>query len=275
MALFNSQSDARTERPTSRRRRQARERGLVARSGELLTAARLLAAWVVLAWWFKSFAQFAKAMLLGAFESSPDNPPLPQPSIDRILALARPIAANVGWPLWTATAAILVAHFGQVGWWWRTENMAPDFARLSPVSGLQRLLSLATIGRAMALLLKSALLLAACSYVIWPFLESLSPNASWNIADQLASFGATAVRLALSIALSLLAYALLDYGWQRWRFERSLQMTREELREELKDSQGSPLTRRHHATIPHATPPNAIDSNPTDADSQRLLRSPS
>lgn len=245
MALLDENSEARTERPTERHRRQARERGLVAHSVELLTAARLLAIWIVLAWWFVKFATSASSTLRFALENAGSGTLQPSTALIQLRDLAWSFLASASWPLVTVTVVLLVTHFSQIGWFWRFENAAPQLSRLSPITGLQRLASLATIGRALKLTLKLIVVAGAIGLVVSPLLAFSSASPSSDLAAQLTTFGSSAVQLVAHVAMALLAYAALDYAWQRWHFERSLQMTREELREELKEIEGDPRLKSH------------------------------
>lgn len=267
MALLDETSDARTERPTERHRRQARERGLVARSVELLIAARLLAIWIVLAWWFAKFATSASESLRFTLEHAGSNTLQPSTALIQFRDLAWHVLASASWPLLSATAAILLAHFAQVGWLWRWENATPQLARLSPITGLQRLSSWATIGRAFGLTLKLVIVVATTSFVL-PSLLPLSPSSlNSDFTIPLTSFGSNAVQLVAHVALALLALAALDYVWQRWRFERSLQMTREELREELKEIEVDPHLKNYREATAHqrtfAVMPSQSNTNST------------
>ena len=237
MALFDDSTTDRTERPTERHRRQARERGMVARSVEMLTAARLLAIWIIAACWFASFAALASDWLRSTFARAGQT----VPSISMLSQLREQAwlcIATASWPLLIATSAIVLAHFVQVGWLWHWDNIIPQATRLSPLAGLQRLISAATIGRTLELLLKLTLVMVTSGMVLSESLAAVPSQSTTDFSGVLMSFGSTAVRLVSKVALVMLTYAALDYGWQRWRFERSLLMTREELREELKDLEG-------------------------------------
>lgn len=256
MALLDENSDARTERPTDRRRRQAREQGQVAHSAELLIAARLVATWIVLAWWFVSFAATCGASLRATLETAGSSPLQPSTALTLVRDLAWQLLASASWPLITVTAAILASHFAQIGWLWRWENVAPQPSRFLSMTGLQRLLSLRTIGRSLKLTLKLSLASAAIALVISSQVGLMPTGLSSSLNEQLAHFGVASVSLVARVAMAVLAFAALDYVWQRWRFERSLQMTREEVREELKESEGPPQQRTHRETItqPRDTP---------------------
>lgn len=256
MALFDENSDARTERPTDRRRRQAREQGQVAHSAELLIAARLLAIWIVLACWFVSFAATYGASLRATLESAGSNTLQPPTALALVRDLAWQLLASASWPLITVTIAVLVSHFAQIGWLWRWDNLAPQPSRLLSMTGLQRLLSLSTIGRSLKLTLKLSLASATIALAVSSQARLMPTSLSSSLNEQLVNFGTASVSLVARVAMAVLTFAALDYVWQRWRFERSLQMTREEVREELKESEGPPQQKTHRQIItqPRTTP---------------------
>ena len=250
MSLFDDSNENRTERPTDCRRRQARDRGLVARSTELLTAARLLSIWIILGWWFVSFANLAGSWMQTTFQQA-GKTPSSAAALSELREQSWRFFATASWPLLTATSAILLAHVVQVGWLWRWNNMAPQATRLSPLSGLQRLLSSATVGHVLRILLKLTIVLGVSAMVLMHFLPIAASSSTAEFPGQFTGLASSAVQLTLRVAFALAAFGMMDYGWQRWRFERSLQMTREEVREELKEVEGDPRLKSQRHAIAH------------------------
>ena len=261
MALFDDTNDSRTERPTERRRRQARERGLVARSTELLTAARTLSIWIVLSWWFVSFAELASTWLHSTFQRAGETPHSAA-ALGQLREQSWQFVATASWPLLIATSAILLAHFLQVGWLWRWNNLAPQATRLSPLSGLQRMFSSATAGRALAILLKLTIVIGVSAMALAQFLPNTAASSTTDFPGQFTGLASSALQLVSQVAFALLAFGVLDYGWQRWRFERSLLMTREEVREELKEVEGDARLKNQRLALAHQRPlPRSANSD--------------
>lgn len=265
MALFDDSAEARTELPTERRRRQAREHGLVARSVELLFAARLLAIWGVFAWWFVSFATAAGSWLRLTFEHA-GQISAPASGLVQLKEQTWRFAMTATWPLLIVTAVLLLVHFLQVGWLWRWESAAPQVSRLSPMTGLQRLLSAATLARGLSMTLKLIFVSGASFAIVSPLFPIVPSNATVGFSGQLAAFGSSTLQLVSYVALAMLAFGALDYGWQRWRFERSLQMTREELREELKELEGDPRVKHQRRDLARPRRAASFASSATESD---------
>ncbi len=250
MALFDDTNDSRTERPTERRRRQAREGGMVARSTELVIATRTLSIWIVLGWWFLSFANFASTMLRDALQHAGESSHS-ENALNEFREQSWRFVATASWPLLIATSAILLAHFLQVGWFWRWNNLAPQSARLSPLSGLQRLFSSSTSGRAVAILLKLTIVIGVSALSLPQTLQNTASNFTTDFLGQFTGLASSALQLVSQVALALMAFGVLDYGLQRWRFERSLLMTREEVREEIKEAEGTPRQKNQRHALAH------------------------
>ena len=248
MALFDDTNDSRTERPTERRRRQAREEGMVARSTELLVAARALSIWIVLSWWFLSFAKLASSWLQTAFNNAGETTQ-PAAALSQLREQSWRIVVTTSWPLAIAISAILLTHILQVGWHWHWNHLAPQTSRLSPLSGLQRLFSSATAGRALTILLKLTIVTGVSTLCLAQFSPITSSSLHTDFPGQFTRLSSSAMHMVSQVAFSLLLFGVLDYGWQRWRFERSLLMTREEVREELKEVEGDPRLKNQRRAL--------------------------
>ena len=207
MAFSDDDQEARTERPTERRRREALERGMVARSAELVIAARTVATWAVIGLWAVSFTTAATQLLRESFLRTSPEQLNPEAALPRASQMILWSLAQAGIPLLIATGAVLLAHFAQVGWLWQPNHAAPQAARLSPLSNLARILSPATLGRGFASLLKMLLLLAVCGRVIFDEWPQLAAITSGNPPARVASISSTVLRLVSSVAITICSFA--------------------------------------------------------------------
>ncbi len=243
MAFFDDSLAARTERPTARRRRQVREQGRVARSADLVTSTRIASVWVMLVWWLATFANTSGQMVRETFDragrvasDSTTVATLPQEWIGRF-------TTDVGPPLLIATGGVLVAHFLQVGWLWHPRRCWPQWSRISAIEGIRRLSS-AAFGRAFAILAKLSLVATVAALALTNDGPPWAVTTETGLAQHLSSFATLAVHVTSRVVLALLAWGVVDYFWQRRRFERSLQMTNEEVRQEIKEVEADPHVRQ-------------------------------
>lgn len=226
---------------------------MVARSSELLAAARTLSIWIVLGWWFTSFADLASSWLRATFQQAGETLHSTA-AISQLREQSWRFVATASWPLLIATSAILLAHFLQVGLYWHWNHLAPQATRVSPLSGLQRLFSSATGGRALAILLKLTIVIGVSTMAFAQYLPNTTSSSATDFPGQFTGLASSALQLVSQVAFALLAFGVLDYGWQRWRFERSLLMTREEVREELKEVESDPRLKKQRHALAHQRP---------------------
>jgi flagellar biosynthetic protein FlhB len=246
----------RTERATPKKREEARKRGQVPRSMEIGPAIQLLvflalasvgAPWAlgqarsVMVTWLAAPARVAgHGDFLGAVT------PLATGSAMAMLAVCAPLL------LATAVSGIGVM-VAQVGWKPNLELVAPDLTRLSPAAGLRRVFSPDGLINLPKGLLKVGLL-------FWVAYEVLIEVGSQAVAtpdmttDQLLAFvGGGMFRLLWVMAFALALIGALDYVWARWRHEQSIRMSRQEIKDELREADGDPQIkarfRRSHREI--------------------------
>ena len=235
----------RTEAPTPRRRQQARREGHVARSNDLVAAAILVGALAGLHATGGRMLQSWRRVMVLALDARPD-------------ALAEPvrdIAWTAAWgvlPLLGVVMAVAVAaNVGQVGLLFLPQRLAPRLDALSPAKGFSRIYS----GRAGGVLMMNLAKFVVAGLVGWlavrARLEDLLLLPTLEIAPAAARGGGIVVDIAMKMALALLVLGLVDYASQRWRHEQELRMTRQQLRDELKLTEGDPQVkaRRRRAAI--------------------------
>jgi flagellar biosynthetic protein FlhB len=132
------------------------------------------------------------------------------------------------------------ASIVQVGFQINTEKLEPNFDRLNPVAGFGRLFSTAALVRGGLIILK-VIALAIVAYVVLERRGGIITGLSRDrLGGAVAAGWAVVMRLALYLVASVALVALLDYVFQRRKFEQSLRMTKQELKEEQKQEEGSP-----------------------------------
>jgi flagellar biosynthetic protein FlhB len=243
--------EQRTEKPTSQRRQDARRDGRVARSRDLTVAVSLLGVFLALESWGPFLAERSLLLtrqLLAQVSAAPailQGPGLGSLGTSLVLFLAYcsvPIAL-------TSCGVALIAHVGQGAWVFVPHYVAPQLDRVNPLEGVRRLASAGSWIRGAFAALKLLVVGALLSQTLSSWLEiggqAATTSTSWAMLwESLVGFG---VRLSFYLVL----LALLDHAVQRWLHERSLRMTREEIREEAQRQGGDQgikdRRRRFHA----------------------------
>ncbi len=236
-------ADSKTEAPTPKRRQQARDNGQVARSIEVNTAVSLLAAWLVMRAFGGGLIDSLRAFLTTSFESLPTGQLTDQTvrtfGIDTIVTFVRlmaPIAAILA-------LAGFVANVLQVGFHFTPAAIRPRFSKLSPIAGAQRLFTL----RSLQELIKSLVKLGVVGFMAFQAISNHTTDlmllTGGDIRAGLATIGSIVMELLLKVALVYVVLAAADYMFQRWQFEKSLKMTKQEVKEEARSAELAPQIR--------------------------------
>jgi flagellar biosynthetic protein FlhB len=231
-------ADNRTEQATPRRRLKAREKGQVLRSRDLAAALALLGVVILIAWrpqavignWQAYFSRSLASAVQGEWT---DHAPV---IVWTGLAVAQ-------WVLPVLAVAFFLAVAGTVaqgGMVIAAEPLTPDWARLNPARNVQQLFSLAGLSRILRSLLPSGLIFYLALRLIFLQAPTILHASRLHSRASLALMGDLCFTLAWQAGLVLLAWAGVDYLLQRQTFEKSLRMTKEEVRQEFKDTEGSP-----------------------------------
>ncbi len=233
--------------PTLRRRQQARAEGRVARSHDLAAALLLLGGLCALFWWGRDvvdyLGQLTRKQLGGRVCLTADSDLAVAWWNATVYGAGRVLAPVLGLFVVVAVAGQL----GQGGWLFLPHKLAADWQRVDPFRGLGRIFSASSLTRWMFGILKTAAVVAVAGGSLWAERQRLLQLGAWDVGPLTAFACELLFWTGFKLALALLAVGVLDYGYQRWRLERDLRMTTQELREELKGLHGVPLmTQRHH-----------------------------
>lgn len=233
-----------TETPTPRRLAEARERGHIAKSVEVNTALVLLAAFWLLRGAAARTAEALRALMQNTLAHLPgrDLSPAALSSLGLDAAWQTALAAG---PFILGLAAVgLAANLAQTGGLVVPGLAAPNLQRLNPLAGIQRLFSrhgLAEVGKAFLKVL-------IVGGVVYATLTGQAPRlltlANMDLRDALAVLANLIFGLGARAALAYGLLAIVDYAYQRRQWLNALRMTRHELLEEIKRSEGDPLLRQ-------------------------------
>lgn len=235
-------AEEKTEEATPHRLQEVRKKGQAARSNDLSASLVLLALVLFLYWQRESFWAVTWR-ILSTFLSFPRQE-LDADSLIKLFYLALVETSRILFILFGVAAAVgLAANWAQVGFIFSTENLVPRLENLDPIKGFQRLLS----RRSLVELVKSLAKVLIIGAVVWQVVRGkferllLAPEMGLvQAAEEMAEIVFEAALRAMAVYLILGA---LDFIFQRREFLRSLRMTREEVKEELKQTEGDPLVR--------------------------------
>ncbi len=236
-----SGKEERTEQPTAKRKREARRDGQLARSPELVAWSQLLAASLLV----RTSITLGGRSLLGLMDKMENALARPEPaSALKLLGAGAQSAALALAPLAAGMFVLgIVGNLAQVGLAFSPKALKPKWDRVNPAKGLKRMVSPVALWEAGKALLKVAIL----ALVAWPTISQLTTTLAVGGAlpagQVLALVASSSLRLVRDTALAGLVLAFIDYGFQRRRVKKGIMMTRQEIKEEYRQSDGDPLMR--------------------------------
>lgn len=234
---------SKTEEPSAKKLDDARKKGDVAKSPDIAPLMALAAAFSVVALAGPNMARGMSEAFL-PFIAQPHAIALDGQGGVAVLEAA----GNAAGPLLLAVlfAASVAAIFGNVmqhGFMWTTEKMKPDISKLSILKGFKRLFGIDGFVQFLKSVLKIAAVSLISYWILQPRVEQMTQMSALEPAAILPV--AFEIMRALFIAvISLMAVtAGIDWLWQRFRFTKRMRMTKEELKQEFKTTEGDPLVK--------------------------------
>ena len=237
---MSEDSAERTEEPTARRLKRARDEGQVARSQELPAAGVMIGAVLMLislggVWFHQLSVYFAAGFTL-------DRKFLDTPAL---LPMAFATQAMHGFllvlPLMLVTVVVAILASGATGGFlFSWSAILPKFSKLDPIAGIQRIFG----GHAAVELIKSVLKFTLIAVVLLMLLDrhfaALLSLGGMGLEPALALAGSLVSESVLWLTLSLVLIALIDAPYQRYSFMKRMRMSKQEIRDEHKDMEGRP-----------------------------------
>ncbi|HIQ40742.1 MAG TPA: flagellar biosynthesis protein FlhB [Sulfurivirga caldicuralii] len=236
----NQDGQEKTEQPTEKKLREAREKGQVPRSRELATVLMMLAAGLYFyALGPNAMTQFEMLLRQGLLFDRQVATDMGK-AFDHIMAIFV-LAWQISWPFMLIMVVIaIVSPIFVGGWNFAPKAMAPNFKKLNPITGLAKLFSLRSLLELVKAVLKVLLIGLVAVIVIEQLLDQLLQLTRLSVLAALANAGELVVLAFIIISLSLIVVALLDVPYQLWQHTQEMMMTHQEVKEEHKQQEGDP-----------------------------------
>lgn len=263
----------RTEPASQRRIEQAREKGQVARSRELTTVAVLLAAGGGVMSMGGAIMEHMRALVINGltleraaiFDPSRMTSLLYQQSFDVLMTFL----PFLGLMLVVTVASSVVIS----GWLFTFDALMPDFSRVNPMKGMSRVISWTGLVEMVKAVAKAGLIGGVAIWVMWHDVEGVVALASEPLESGVTHLANLVYFTFMAVSGSMLLVVAVDVPFQLWNHAKQLRMTKEEMRQEGKETEGDPMVkarirqlqreaarRRMMAEVPKA---DVIVTNPT------------
>ncbi|HMK44343.1 MAG TPA: EscU/YscU/HrcU family type III secretion system export apparatus switch protein, partial [Dissulfurispiraceae bacterium] len=234
--------EEKTEQATPRKIQKAREKGEVPRSREITG---IIPMWSVLLYLvfggavLTSLMNYVRTALQRSCEFR-----LTDGSVVELFKADSMQAGMLLLPLFTVILVVTIAvHFLQTGFMFSGTPLAPDISKINPLQGMKRYFSLNMVVETLKGILKVIVLGMVLFFVLKAQFTTLPLMVDMNIHNvQMFSFHQI-FRLMLIATIVITIFAAADFAYQRWYFSRNLRMTKQEIKEEHKEVEGSPLVK--------------------------------
>jgi flagellar biosynthesis protein FlhB len=242
---MSSEDDGKTEKPTGKRLGDAREKGDVVQSPEVKLWASLLCAFIIVTMLATRMAH----TLLEKLAPLIDHPQAirirtPQDLAHLFAQLGLEVGLVLAIPFALIIAVSLAAMIAQTrGLMWVPDKLMPDFKRLNPAMGFKRLFSPTIFVELGKQLLKIAVVGALLLWIVHPHIREFQGLTQLDLVDMMQYIQDRLFSLLLAVVIVSTLITAADYAYQNWRFIDRLKMTRQELRDENKQTEGDPLVK--------------------------------
>ena len=230
-----------TEQATSKRRQDAREKGQVAKSRELASVAILGACLIYFYFDASVMANRLMEMMKMSFRKSGQMTITMSTVQPLLLDLLFQMLVLLGPFLLIVVLAGFGANILQVGFLFSSESITPKFSKIDPIQGFKRLFSLRSLVEFFKIILKMAIVGIVAYLTIRGEIKMILPLIDLNVTDILSFLGRVSFKILYTTCWVLVVLAILDYLYQRWEHERSLKMSKQEIKEENRQTEGDPL----------------------------------
>jgi len=228
-----------TEKPTPKRRREARERGTVAKSPDLQGAVVLLAGIAALGAAGPALMERVGEVTRASLSTDPAT--VTPDKVGTLLAdVLGPVAVGLAPVVVICAVAGLAIGIAQVGFKPSVKILKPDFKRINPVNGFKNIFGPNALFQAAKNILKVVVVAAVVLWALLPHLAEVASMVGMSPVALGAEIAGEMRSIALRAAAAYLLIGVADYAYQRYRTEKSLRMSKQEVKDELKTQDLAP-----------------------------------
>jgi flagellar biosynthesis protein FlhB len=254
-----------TEEATPQRVQEARKKGQVSKSQDVLAALGFLITFLVLALTLQSSLNKTKEFILAAIYAGVSDGSIP--AVINLTSEALWFCFLLCMPVLGAAFIVgLAANYLQVGFLFTVEPLKPDIKKINPISGLKQMFSKKRLFE----LLKQVLKFTIVAYVCW---NAVTDNIRDIVTAQRAPLEKT-VQLAgqilwdlgLRVGVVFIVIAAFDWFYQRWQFKKDMMMSKYDVKQEYKQSEGDPEMKSHRKALAEELIMHGSQENVRNAD---------
>jgi len=255
-----------TEDPTSRKLSKAREEGQVAKSVEIPSVFVLVAG--VISLYASAFYMYNNLISVFHFNFHFEKiPVLTDVDVVRLLIYHTQKIIFTCVPVMVAIIlAALISNFAQVGFTVSWKAIEPKFSRLDPINGFKQKFSSRAVVEFVKTLIKVVIISMVAYYSIKGEIEQISVLYDFSVGQILLFILKVSFWIFIKVSLIMIVVALLDYAYQKWKFLDDQKMTKKEVKDETKQTEGDPLVKSRIRQLQHEAARKRMMAAVPDAD---------
>ncbi|MBE7719507.1 flagellar biosynthesis protein FlhB [Lacrimispora indolis] len=232
--------DSKTEKATPKKRKDERKKGHVAVSKDVVMVASLLGIFMMLKLLFplmyKTLRNYMIKYVSLAASAETLSDYTTKAYIDTVVAVAK-----ASLPILLVSVLLAVVATGvQTRFLFTQSNMAPKFDRLNPLKGIKNILSFKSLVELLKSIIKITILILILYQIIKGDLRAVARTIDMELQDSAVYVLNAILEMIVKVSIIFLAIAGFDYFYQWWDFERQIKMSKQELKEEYKQTEGNP-----------------------------------
>lgn len=236
-----SAGQERTEKATGKKREEARRKGQVAQSKEISSAMILMASLGIFyfggSWMFWQLAGLVTGIYqnIGSLRLTniSDASAFTLEILYYLLTVLLPVLIPIA-------IAGLIANILQIGFQMNSEAMLPKFSKLNPLSGIKRIVSLKSLVELGKSILKIIFIGGIAYLLVKKDMQAYPILMHQEVGQILVFIARVALKICFFVCLAMIVLAVVDYVYQRWQHEEDLKMTKQEVKDEQKQTTGDP-----------------------------------
>lgn len=239
----NTDKSQKTEEPTARKLEEARKRGQVIQSREINNWLMLFVGTLIVGLASPAIAGALADRLKIFFEMAHAMPTDPRGLRAVVADLFLDVAGILALPMLALVFTGFMSGFIQVGPLFTPEPMKPSLSKISPIKGFERLFSLRSIVEFLKGIVKLVIIFGACLMVLYPYFGGVEHFVGQEFSDGLYDLRMLFIRMMAAALGILFVVAILDYLYQRYDFMQKMMMSKQEIKDEFKQTEGDPYVK--------------------------------
>lgn len=233
-------SGEKTEKATPKKRQDAKNKGQVAKSQDVNTAIVMLSVFMLL----MVTGSYMKEAIIGLFTEFFQGSMLTELTEENVQTIFLDILKKTARLLAPVMAVALIsgiaANLMQTGFLFSTEAIQFKLEKIDPIKGFKRIFSMRAIVELLKSILKISFVGLVTFFVIWQRMDEIMTLSQRSVDAAMAILADITLKVGLYASAALLFLSLLDYLYQKYDFEKSIRMSKQDIKDEYKNIEGDP-----------------------------------